>query len=91
MIDCLVPCGEKHSPFSSDSLLLPMTALFPETADPLALHLIADHQKRYERIKAWRESQSDPYFSEVTPQWRRFFEKRQIVDANTSKKGAAGR
>jgi len=57
-----------------------MPALLTDTVDPLALHLHVEHQKRYERIKAWREAQSDPYFSEVTPQWRRTFERRQIVD-----------
>jgi hypothetical protein len=56
-----------------------MTVLFTESPDPLALHLLSEHQKRYERIKAWRESQNDPYFSEVTPQWRRKFEGRKIA------------
>jgi hypothetical protein len=54
-----------------------MTPLLTESSDPLALHLLDKHQQRYERIKAWRELQVDPYFSEVTPQWRREFEERR--------------
>lgn len=48
----------------------PITSLFTECSDPLGLRLLDEHRRRYERIKAWRESQSDPYFTEVTPQWR---------------------
>jgi len=48
-----------------------------EFAEPLELHLLDAHRRRYERIKAWREAQSDPYFTAVTPQWRREFEKRK--------------
>jgi len=54
-----------------------MTSIFLESADPLAFHFLAEHQRRYERIKAWREAQSDPYFSEVTPQWRQEFERKE--------------
>ena len=54
-----------------------MTPLFSESADPLAFHFLAEHQRRYERIKVWREAQRDPYFTEVTPQWRRQFEERK--------------
>ena len=50
----------------------PITTLFTDS-DPLGLHLLDEHQKRYERIKAWREAQSDPYFSEVSVQWRNEF------------------
>jgi hypothetical protein len=46
-------------------------------SDPLTLHLLDEHRRRYERIKAWREAQSDPYFTDVTPQWRREFERRK--------------
>jgi hypothetical protein len=53
------------------------TLCCPPPADsPLGLHLLEEHQRRYERIKAWREAQRDPYFAEVTPQWRREFERK---------------
>ena len=68
---CLVECWEHFL------YLLPMTPPLTEFFDPLALHLLGEHHRRYERIKAWREAQSDPYFTEVTPQWRREFERRQ--------------
>ena len=48
-------------------------SLFSENSDPLALQLLETHFCRYERIRAWREAQSDPYFTEVSPQWRREF------------------
>ena len=61
-----------------------MTPTLTECIDPLALHLLGEHQRRYERIKAWREAQIDPYFTEVTPQWRREFEKSQKATAEGS-------
>jgi hypothetical protein len=53
-----------------------MTPFLTDFSDPLSLHLLDTHRRRYERIKAWREMQVDPHFSEVTPQWRREFEKK---------------
>jgi hypothetical protein len=50
-----------------------IVSLLSESSDPLGLHLHEVHQRRYERIKAWREAQSDPYFTEVPVQWRREF------------------
>jgi hypothetical protein len=60
-----------------------IVSLFTESSDPLGLHLHAEHQRRDEQIKAWREAQSDPYFSEVPPQWRREFQdgRRQTADS----------
>ena len=55
----------------------PITSLFTESSDPLGLHLLEEHQQRYERIKAWRAAQSDPNFTEVSPQWRREFEEKK--------------
>lgn len=60
----------------------PLTSLLMNSSDPLGLCLLDEHRQRYERIKAWREAQSDPYFTEVTPQWRDQFEHRQ--DASKS-------
>jgi len=51
----------------------PITSLFTESSDPLGLCLLDEHRRRYERIKAWRESQSNPHFAEVSPQWREEF------------------
>jgi len=59
-----------------------MTPLFSESADPLAFHFLAEHQRRYERIKAWRAAQRNPYFTEVTPQWRQEFERKQKLGYN---------
>jgi hypothetical protein len=50
------------------------SALLPEISDPLALQLLETHRRRYERIRAWREAQSDPNFTEVSPQWRKEFQ-----------------
>lgn len=59
----------------SDPSLLPVSPL----SDPLKLQLREEHQERYERIKTWRESQDDPNFTEVSPQWRRrFWHKRRV-------------
>jgi len=54
--------------------MTPITSLFTALSDPLELELLEEHQQRYERIKAWREMQSDPYFSEVSQRWRNAFE-----------------
>ena len=61
-----------------------MTPLFPKSTDPLAFHFLAEHQRRYERIKAWREAQSNPHFTDVSPQWRQEFDERkeQIADGS---------
>ena len=56
--------------------MTPIITLFTNT-DPLGLHLLDEHRQRYERIRAWRESQSDPYFTEVSPEWRAEFNKRR--------------
>jgi hypothetical protein len=52
----------------------------------LSLQLHPEHQRRYEKIKAWREAQSDPYFSEVSAQWRRKFRRSepQSLDCESS-------
>jgi predicted proteasome-type protease len=52
-------------------------SLLTKFSEPLELHLLDEHHRRYERIKAWREAQDDPYFTAVTPQWRREFERRK--------------
>lgn len=57
----------------------PLASLIPEFSDPLDLHLLDEHRKRYERIKAWRESQSDPYFAEVPNGWHREFKSLQTT------------
>jgi hypothetical protein len=49
-------------------------------SDSLSLQLLDEHRKRYERIKVWREAQSDPYFTEVSSQWRREFETRESAN-----------
>jgi hypothetical protein len=53
--------------------MLPPAAPLTERPDPLELHLLAEHQERYERIKAWREAQCDPYFTEVPTGWHKEF------------------
>ena len=53
--------------------MTPTLSSFTFPADPLNLNLLIEHQKRYERIKAWREAQQDPYFTEVPTDWRREF------------------
>ena len=78
-----MPCGTvgvNHSytwsavqPLTLIIAMTPITVLFTESSDPLGLQLHDEHHRRYERIKAWREAQSDPYFTEVSPQWRRVF------------------
>jgi len=65
--------------------MTPMTFLFTDA--PLDLQLMDEHRKRYERIKAWREMQSDPYFTEVPTQWREEFGKRR---AKRQEKGERG-
>ena len=56
--------------------MTPLTSLFTASSNPLGLSLLEEHQKRYERIKAWREAQCDPYFTEVPAEWRREFGER---------------
>jgi len=51
-----------------------MTPLLTALSDPLGIHLLDEHQKRYERIKAWRDAQRNPHFDEVCVRWRREFE-----------------
>jgi hypothetical protein len=66
-----------------------MTSSLTEFFDPLALHLLDEHRRRYERIKTWREAQSDPYFTVVTPQWRREFERRLPKPSQREKRRCA--
>ena len=58
----------------------PLTSLFTGSSDPLDLHLLDEHRRRYERIKVWRESQNNPYFTEVSPQWRAEFGGEEISE-----------
>jgi hypothetical protein len=37
--------------------------------DPLRPQLLPEHQARYEKVKAWREAQDNPYFTEVPDEW----------------------
>gem|GEM_PF-2535044 len=61
--------------FNTTTLIMsPIVSLLAESSDPLDLQLLETHRLRYERIKAWREAQSDPYFTEVPMEWRREFE-----------------
>jgi hypothetical protein len=53
--------------------MFPITSFFTEFSDPLGLLLLEEHRRRYERIRAWREAQSDPHFTEVPAEWRRNF------------------
>ena len=55
----------------------PITSLFTNSSDPLGLNLQAEHRQRYEQIRAWRERQRDPHFSEVPVQWRQEFEQKE--------------
>jgi hypothetical protein len=56
----------------------PLSSLFTECSDPLGLCLLDEHRRRYERIKAWREAQSNPHFTEVTSLWRDQFGKEEM-------------
>ena len=69
---------EQHHLLTHFCAMSPITALFTDPVDPLGLHLLDEHQRRYERIKAWRESQNNPYFTEVSPQWREEFRKEEL-------------
>jgi len=51
--------------------MTPLPSLFID--NPLGLCLLEEHRQRYERIKAWREAQCDPYFTEVPAGWRKEF------------------
>jgi len=65
----------------------PLPSLLVEFSDPLDLHLLDEHQRRYERIKAWREAQRDPYFAEVPVGWHREFRERQSNTPSPSGRG----
>jgi len=54
----------------------PLAALLSQVSDPLDLHLLDEHRERYERVKAWREAQRDPYFTEVPTGWHTAFRER---------------
>jgi len=59
--------------------MTPMTSLFTESSDPLGMHLLDEHQRRYERVKRWREAQDNPHFTEVPVGWHQEF-RRQTAD-----------
>jgi len=68
--------GGKSFVSQNTLIMSPLTSLFTEFSDPLGLHLLDEHRQRYERIKAWREAQSDPHFTEVPNHWRKEFGKK---------------
>jgi len=61
--------------------MTPLASLLTEFSDPLGLHLLDEHRKRYERIKAWREAQRDPHFEEVPTGWHREFCEKNVTPA----------
>jgi len=65
------PGGLRHS--ARKIAMSPLPSLLADFSDPLGLHLLDEHQKRYERIKAWREAQQDRYFDEVPVGWHEEF------------------
>jgi len=59
--------------FSTPMFFSPMPSLLSGFSDPLGVHLMGEHQRRYECIKAWRDMQRNPHFTKVPTKWRKEF------------------
>ena len=74
MTGCMVKFEANHL---TSITMSPITSLFTNSSDPLGLELQDEHRQRYEQVRAWREQQRDPYFTEVPTQWREEFAKKE--------------